>query len=81
MFLLFGTTVRRTLLVVVVFACGFCDKTVPQNVERLATKFTLFFVPLFTVSSRYTNQCSNCGGTTALTREQADHAVARSTAR
>jgi hypothetical protein len=29
------------------------------------------------VSSRYTNQCTNCGGVTDLTREQADRAVAR----
>ena len=77
MFLLLGTSVRRALLVTVVFICGYCDKNVPQRVEKLATKFTLFFVPLFTVSSRYTNQCTNCGGVTDLTREQADRAVAR----
>ena len=77
MFLLFGTSVRRTLLVTVVFICGYCDKNVPQRVEKLATRFTLFFVPLFTVRSRYTNQCSNCGGLTELTREKADRAVAR----
>lgn len=77
MFLLLGTFVRRALLVTVVFICGYCDKDVPQRVEKLATKFTLFFVPLFTVSSRYTNQCTNCGGVTDLTRAQADRAVAR----
>ena len=49
MFLLLGTSVRRALLVTVVFICGYCDKNVPQRVEKLATKFTLFFVPLFTV--------------------------------
>ena len=77
MFLLFGTTLRRSLLVTVVFICGYCDKNVPQRVEKLSTKFTLFFIPLFTVSSRYSNQCTNCGGVTDLTREQAEHAVAR----
>jgi Fe2+ or Zn2+ uptake regulation protein len=41
---------------------------------RRATRFTLFFVPLFTVSKRYHVQCTNCGGVTDLTRQQAEHA-------
>ncbi|WP_209559993.1 zinc-ribbon domain-containing protein [Frigoribacterium sp. PvP032] len=73
MFLLFGTSVRQALLTVVVFACRFCGQTVQQQVARRSTRFTLFFVPLFTVSKRYHVQCTNCGGVTDLTREQAEH--------
>ena len=73
MFLLFGTSVRQALLTVVVFACRFCGRTVDQQVARRSTRFTLFFVPLFTVSKRYSVQCTNCGGVTDLTREQAEH--------
>ncbi|TWX39957.1 zinc-ribbon domain-containing protein [Frigoribacterium sp. ACAM 257] len=77
MFLLFGTSVRQALLTVVVFACRFCGRTVEQQVARRSTRFTLFFVPLFTVSKRYHVQCTNCGGVTDLTREQAEHSQDR----
>jgi hypothetical protein len=81
MFILFGTTVKSRVLAVVVFACRFCDKTVPHQVEEHATKATLFFVPLVTLRKRWLDRCSNCGGLTELSREQADHAVAQSAAR
>lgn len=77
MFLLLGTSVRQALLTLVVFACRFCGRTVDQQVARRSTRFTLFFVPLFTVSKRYHVQCTNCGGVTDLTREQAEHSQDR----
>jgi len=79
--LLFGTRASETLLTVVAFVCGFCGRDVPQRVVKLVNRFTLFFVPLFPVSTRHFVQCSNCGGTTALSREQADNAMAWAAAR
>jgi uncharacterized Zn finger protein len=74
--LLFGTRLRSTVIALVSFVCPFCSKDVPQRVVKAVNRFTLFFVPLFPVSTRYENECSNCGGVTAISREQADNAIA-----
>ncbi|PSL38498.1 zinc ribbon family protein [Labedella gwakjiensis] len=76
MLILFGTRRQATVVALVSFVCRFCSKDVPQRVLRVVNRFTLFFVPLFPVSTRFANECSNCGGTTDISREQADSAIA-----
>lgn len=76
MFLLFGTRASESVLSIVTFICAFCGQNVAQRVIKSVTKFTLFFVPLFPVSTRYFVECSNCGGRTNLTKAQADNSVA-----
>ena len=75
MFLLFGTRAADAVINVVAFVCGYCGVHAQQHVVKRATKFTLFFVPLFTVSSSYFNSCDNCGGVTRLTTAQAQHSL------
>jgi hypothetical protein len=75
MLLIFGTTLRDRILAVVSFVCEYCGTRSTQDVIESATKFSVFFIPLFTVSRRYVVVCSNCGGATALTREQATHGL------
>lgn len=75
MFLLFGTTARERIITVVTFVCHFCQQAAPQNVVESATKFSLFFVPLFTISRQHFNICTNCGGTTPLSSEQANNGI------
>jgi hypothetical protein len=75
MFLIFGTTLRDRVLVAVRFICEYCRTDARQDVIENATKVSLFFIPLFTVSRRYVNVCSNCGATTALTKEQATNGI------
>lgn len=74
MILLFGTTAKLEQMLLVSFICNFCGVHASQQVYRRVNRFTLFFVPLFRVSTRYFVECSNCGGVTSLTREQAEHA-------
>lgn len=76
MILLFGTRMSSSLLAIVTFVCPFCSKDVAQRVVKLVNRFTLFFIPLFPVSTRYLNECTNCGGHTAISQEQADNAAA-----
>ncbi len=76
MILLFGTRLGSTIVAIVSFVCPFCSKDVAQRVVKLVNRFTLFFIPLFPVSTRFVNECTNCGGVTALSREQAENAVA-----
>ena len=80
MLLIFGSTIRETLINVVSFVCGYCHVRAPQNVIKRSNRFTLFFVPLFSFSTSYVNQCTNCGSETALTSEQAHHSLSWSTA-
>ena len=75
MFLIFGTRGYQTLLVLVSFICPHCGVDAHQRVSKVATKFTLFFVPLFTVSTKHFVDCTNCGARTALTKEQAQHSL------
>lgn len=75
MFLLFGSRVSEKIVNVVRFVCAYCDKDVPQNVVKSSNRFTLFFVPLFTFSTRFRNECTNCGGRTSLTAAQVEHSL------
>ena len=69
------------MIAVVSLVCAYCHVQAPQNVIKLTNRFTLFFVPLFPVSTRYVNQCTNCGAETWLTAEQARSSVAWAAAR
>jgi len=75
MFILFGTRVSEQIVNVVSFVCGFCHTAARQNVVKSSNRFTLFFVPLFSFSTRYYNECTNCHGITALTKAQVDHSL------
>ena len=75
MLLIFGTRAYETLIVLVQFVCPHCAVDARQRVTKLASRFTVFFLPVFTVSTRYFVECSHCGIATSLTREQAAHSV------
>jgi hypothetical protein len=75
MLLIFGTTLHETLINVVSFVCGYCHVQAPQNVIKRSHRFTLFFLPLFSFSTRYVNQCTNCGAETALSAQQAQNSL------
>ena len=75
MILLFGTRATESLLVVVAFLCNFCGRHAQQEVYERVNRFTLFFIPLFRVSTRYFVTCTNCRGTTELTRQQVDNSM------
>ncbi|WP_433783896.1 zinc-ribbon domain-containing protein [Actinomycetospora sp. CA-101289] len=59
--IIFGT--RRTVaqLAMVVLTCANCRRTAANAVLKAVTKFTLFFIPLFPVRTRYATQCTACG--------------------
>ncbi|MEV0357740.1 hypothetical protein AB0H71_16940 [Nocardia sp. NPDC050697] len=54
---------QRQVLTLAVLAafCGACRNTGPHGLRKLVTKFTLFFVPLFPISSRSYLECPVCG--------------------
>lgn len=72
MFILFGFKTAVRHLSSVPETCGFCHQNAAQRIEERATRFTLFFIPLFTTRRRYGRTCSNCGGSTALSKQEKD---------
>lgn len=75
MFLIFGTTLTETIVNVVAFVCGICGRDAPQQVIKRSNRLSLFFIPLFALSSHYINRCTNCGGETALSAAQVQHSL------
>lgn len=50
-------------------ACRYCGQYVEQYLEERANKFTLFFIPVFTLSRTYRITCSNCGQPSSLSKK------------
>lgn len=76
MLILFGFRSYVRSLAVLTFICTRCGNPAAHRVVQYTRKFTLFFVPLFPISTRHSMTCTFCGETTPLTREQADELVA-----
>lgn len=75
MFLLFGVNASHKIINVVTFVCSHCGERAPQNVVKSANRFTVFFLPLFSFSTKYYNECGNCGVQTRLSAAQAQHSL------
>jgi hypothetical protein len=75
MFIIFGFRRRAYRLATVFANCGHCHTPAAQAVVRVRRFFTLFFIPLIPLGSKYRSTCTMCGGAYSLTKEQADTAV------
>ncbi|WDZ87061.1 zinc-ribbon domain-containing protein [Micromonospora cathayae] len=71
MFLIFGlrTSVKRSGVVSAV--CRNCGQHAAQVITKRSTRFSLFFVPLIPVRTRYVQQCSFCGVEYAVSKDEA----------
>ena len=75
MLIIFGLRRRGYRLANVFAMCGICHTPAAQAVVRIKTFFTLFFIPLIPVGTKYRSTCTMCGGTIELSRDQADQAM------
>jgi hypothetical protein len=71
MLLIWGYRTKVLMLAMVTFLCGQCGNPSAHAVRKAVTKFTLFFIPLFPINIKYTTQCTFCGMTNRMTKEQA----------
>ncbi|MCP3821718.1 zinc ribbon domain-containing protein [Streptomyces sp. A3M-1-3] len=78
MIVLFGTKTYLHQLAILTLVCGSCGNPAAHTLRKRVTKFTLFFVPLFPVSTKYRTQCTFCGLEQQVTQEQAEQLVAQS---
>ena len=73
MLLIFGTKGYARSLAIVMLVCQNCGNPAAHRVEERSRKFTLFFVPLFRISRKYSLTCTFCARTTPITAEAAEH--------
>lgn len=78
MLILFGTRSYIHQLAILTLLCGSCGNPAAHTLKKRVTKFTLFFVPLFPISSKYTTQCTFCGADQKITKEQAEQLLTQS---
>lgn len=50
--------------------CPNCGQNASQRIDERSTRFTLFFIPLFSTGRRYLRTCSYCGITSELSRSE-----------
>ncbi|MBU3066269.1 zinc ribbon domain-containing protein [Nocardia sp. NEAU-G5] len=74
--IIFGTRSYLYQLAMLLLACGRCGNTAAHVLRKRETKFTLFFIPLFTTSTTYTTQCTYCGIQQQGTEQQANQLLA-----
>lgn len=70
--IIFGT--RRTVqqLAMLLLTCGVCGRTAANSLLEMVTKFSVFFIPLFPVRTRYAVQCTACGASGQVDKERAE---------
>ncbi|TQJ34598.1 zinc-ribbon domain-containing protein [Arthrobacter sp. SLBN-122] len=70
MLLLFGFKTVHKALPGRAATCSNCGAFVHHLLEEQATRFTLFFIPVLTVSRKFRITCSNCGYVSSITARQ-----------
>ncbi len=77
--IIFGTKGYLYQLAILTLVCGQCGNPAAHTLRKRVTKFTLFFVPLFPISTKYLTQCTFCGADQKVTEEQAKQLQTQST--
>ncbi|GAA4068533.1 MULTISPECIES: zinc-ribbon domain-containing protein [Streptomyces] len=74
--IIFGTRGYLYQLAMLTLVCGRCGNPAAHAIRKSVTKFTLFFVPLFPISTKFRTQCTFCGLEQGITKEQAEGLLA-----
>ncbi|WP_394436381.1 zinc-ribbon domain-containing protein [Streptomyces sp. SGAir0957] len=75
--IIFGTRGYVFQLAILTFVCGSCGNPTAHTLRKYVTKFTLFFIPLFPVSTKFRTQCTFCGVEHQIGKEQAEAMLAQ----
>ena len=73
--LIFGLSSREYVLALISYVCEVCGHQGAHRLVKLVRKFSLFFIPLFPVGTRYLDTCTVCARTIEVSRDQAELAV------
>jgi hypothetical protein len=77
MMLIFGLRTVIHRLGVLTTVCHNCGNSAAQVLSKRVTKFTLFFIPLFPVREKYGMQCTFCGASYDVSKDEASRVAAR----
>ncbi|WP_432020934.1 zinc-ribbon domain-containing protein [Streptomyces sp. 1222.5] len=70
--IIFGTSAYLYRLAILMLTCRHCGNSAAHTVTKYVTKFTLFFVPLFPISTTFATQCTFCGMEQDVLKEWAE---------
>jgi zinc-ribbon family len=76
MLIIFGTRAYVATIAMLTFLCPGCQNPAAHALRKRVTKFTLFFIPLFPISTSHHLQCTFCGRAGSLSKEQAEGLLA-----
>ena len=68
--LIIGFGVTEVLLSTLVFTCETCGNHAAHQLTKQTRKFSLFFIPLFSVGTKYLDSCTACGGSSRSARSR-----------
>jgi hypothetical protein len=77
MLLIWGFKSYVTLLAAGNLVCGRCGNPAAHRLHQRRNKFTFFWIPLFTTSTKNILECTFCGQQTVLSQQEADECTAR----
>ena len=73
--LIFGLGVREILLSTLIFTCETCGNHAAHQLSKRVRRFSLFFIPLFSIGTKYFDSCTACGRVIEVSKEQAETAA------
>jgi uncharacterized Zn finger protein len=71
MLFILGVRIYSDLLATVAYVCENCGQHAAHHLTKRTRKITLFFLPLFPLSTKYLDTCANCGRVLRVPREAA----------
>lgn len=76
MFIIFGLKRKAHRLATIFAMCVACQTPAAQVLLSVRTYFSLFFVPVIPLGTKYRTTCTMCGATTIVSAEYADRLMA-----
>jgi hypothetical protein len=76
MIILFGFRRKSSRLATVFVLCAHCQTPAAHALTRTRRFFTLFFIPVLPLGTKYFTTCTMCGHVTRITKEGADQYLA-----
>lgn len=73
--LIFGLGVTQELLATLMYLCETCGNNAAHHLVKRVRRFSLFFIPLFPVGTRFIDTCTACGREIEVAREHAERAA------
>ncbi|GAA5150878.1 hypothetical protein GCM10023340_28850 [Nocardioides marinquilinus] len=76
MIFIWGWKSYATLVASGNLVCAQCHNPAAHRLHRVRNKFTFFWIPLFTTSTKHHLDCTFCGLQTRLSQDEADRCAA-----